>query len=153
MIMCLVFSGKVKKAMGKWQICRCISSITTLKFGDWWSNCLEKLVCALYGYKNETTILNIQVKVLQMKGVSDLALLPPCKGNLKLHISGAHYVANMYVNAIKLHMCLGYPTYHDNITDFLKTCDREDDDCFSEYEFTDDKISDTIDSERLVMQW
>ena len=51
------------------------------------SNCLEKFVCALYGYKNETTVNNVRVKMFQLKGISDLALLPPCKNNLKLHIS------------------------------------------------------------------
>ena len=47
--------------------------------------------------------------MFQMKGISDLALLPVTsniKDNLELHISGAYYVANMYVNAIRLHMCL-----------------------------------------------
>ena len=94
-----------------------------------------------------------------MKGISDLALLPPCKDNLKLHISRAYYVANMYVNALRLHMCLDDPTYHEwkqdgngemteNITDFLETCDGKDDDCVNKYEFTDDKVSDTSDSER-----
>ena len=66
-------------------------------------NCLEKFVCALYGYKNRTTVNNVWVKMFQMKRISDLALLPPCKGNLNLHISQANYVANMYVNVIKLH--------------------------------------------------
>ena len=99
-----------------------------------------------------------------MKGISDLVLLPPCKDNLKLHISRANYVANMYVNAVKLHMCLDDPIYHgwkqdgtvqwrddcfpENITDVLETFDGKDDDYVSEYEFTDDEISDTSDSER-----
>ena len=47
-----------------------------------------------------------------MEEIIDLALLPPCKGNLNLHISRAIYVANMYVNAIRLHMCLDDPVYH-----------------------------------------
>ena len=70
------------------------------------SNCLEKFVCALYGYKNETTVNKVRVKIFQMKGISHLARLPPCKDNLKLHISPANYVANIYVNAIRLYMCL-----------------------------------------------
>ena len=48
-----------------------------------------------------------------MKGISDLALLPSWKDNLSLHISPAYYVANMYVNAIKLHMCLDDAIYHE----------------------------------------
>ena len=76
------------------------------------SNCLEKLVCALYGYKHETIVNNVRVKMFQMKEIGDLALLPTCKDNLKLHISRAIYVANMYLNTIRLHMCLDDPIYH-----------------------------------------
>ena len=107
------------------------------------SNCLEKIVSALYGYKTETTVNKDRVKIPQMKGISDLALLPPCKDNLKFHISRVNYVANMHVNAIRLHMCLNDPIYHgwkdnapvrwrgdcfpENITD-VETCDGKDDD-------------------------
>ena len=128
------------------------------------SNCLEKFMCALYSYKNETTVNNVRVKMFQMKGISDLALLPPCKDNLKLHISRANYVANMYLNAIELHRCLDDPIYHrwkqcgtvqwrddcfpENINDVLETFDRKDYDYVSEYKFTDDEISNTSDSER-----
>ena len=73
------------------------------------SKCLEKFVCALYGYKNEATVNNVRVKMFKMKEISDLALLPPCKDNLKLQISRANYVANMHVNVIKLHMCIHDP--------------------------------------------
>ena len=99
-----------------------------------------------------------------MKAISDLALSPPCKDNLKLHISRANYVANMYVNAIRLYMCLDDPIYHgwkedgtfqwkddcfpENITDILENCDGKDDDCVSQYEFTNDAISNTSDFER-----
>ena len=41
--------------------------------------------------------------MFQVKAISE-TLLPSSKDNLKLHISRANYVANMYVNAIKLHM-------------------------------------------------
>ena len=57
-------------------------------------------------------LINVRVKMFYMEEISDLALLPPCKGNLNLHISRAIYVANMYVNAIRLHMCLDDPVYH-----------------------------------------
>ena len=60
------------------------------------SNYLEKFMCALYSCKNEITNNNVRVEMFHMKGISDLALLPPCKDNLKLHISRANYVANMY---------------------------------------------------------
>ena len=69
-------------------------------------NCLKKFVCALYGYKNEN-VNNVRVKMFQMKRINDVALLPPYKDNLKLHISRVNYVANMYdktENAIRLHM-------------------------------------------------
>ena len=79
------------------------------------SKCLEKFVSALYGYKNETSSNNVLLKMFQMKGVSDLALLHSCKDNLKLHISRANCVANMFVNAIKLHMCLDDPIYHKTV--------------------------------------
>ena len=68
---------------------------------------------------------------------------------------------------IRLHMFLDDPTYHglkqdvtvqwknncfpENITDVLETCDEKGDDCVSEYEFTDDKIRNTTDSERWVV--
>ena len=52
-------------------------------------------------------------------------------------------------------MCLDYPIYHewkqDGIVqwrdDLLETCNGKDDDCFCEYEFTDDEISNTSYSE------
>ena len=119
------------------------------------SNCLEKFVCALYSYKNETTVNNVQVKMFQVKGISDLALLPPCKDKLNLHISRANYVANMYLNAIELRTCFDDPIYHrwkqegtvqweddcfpENITDVLETFVGKDDDYVSKYEFTDDE--------------
>ena len=37
--------------------------------------------------------------------------------------------------------------FPENITDFLETCEGKYDDYVSEYEFTDDGISDTSDSE------
>ena len=52
--------------------------------------------------------------MFQMKGISDLTLLPVTsnvKDNLELHICGANYVANVYVNTIRLHMCLDDTTY------------------------------------------
>ena len=70
-------------------------------------------MCALYGYKNGTTVNNIWVKMFQMKVISDLVLLPLCKDNLHLQISRGYYVANMYVNAIKLHMCLDDAIYYE----------------------------------------
>ena len=118
------------------------------------SNCLEKFVCALYGYKHETTVNNVRIKMFQMKEISDLVLLPPCKDNLKLYVSRAIYVANMYVNAIRLHMCLDdpiYPAWKQDVTvqwrdDCFGKFDRKDEDCVSKCEFTDDEISDTSNS-------
>ena len=70
------------------------------------NNCLEKFVSALYGYKNETSVNNVRVKLLQMKGIRDLALLPLCKANPKFHISRANYVL------IRLRMCLHDTMYY-----------------------------------------
>ena len=50
--------------------------------------------------------------MFQMKGISDLVLFPSCKGNLNFQISRGYYEANMYVNAIKLHMCLDDAIYY-----------------------------------------
>ena len=102
-----------------------------------------------------------------MKGISDLVLLPSCKDNLNLQISRGYYEANMYVNAIKLHMCLDDAIYYEwqqdgtvqwrddcfpeNITDILKTFDGKDDDYVSEFKFTDDGINNTSESERKVV--
>ena len=92
MTMCLTFFQKGKKVMWKLEL-------QNDKFLDAFShlglfnlvtdeirNCLEKFVCVRYGYKNEITVNNVRVKMFQMKGISNLALLPPCKNNLKLHI-------------------------------------------------------------------
>ena len=120
------------------------------------SNCLEKLVCSLYGYKHETIVNKVWVKMFQIKEIGDLALLPTCKDNLKLHIFRAIYVANMYLNTIRLHKCLDDPIYHgwkQDVTvqwrdDCFGNLDGKGDVCVSECEFTDDEISDTSDSER-----
>ena len=100
-----------------------------------------------------------------MRGISCLALLPPCKDNLKLHILRANYVVNIYVNAVRLHVCLDDPIHHgwkqdgtvqwrndsflENITVLEISVGKHD--CVSEYEFTDDEINDTSDSERKVV--
>ena len=97
-----------------------------------------------------------------MKGISDLALLTPCKQNLNLHISRANYVANMYINATRLQMCLDDQINHrwredgtvqwaddcfpENVLDVWESCDEQDDDCVNEYKFSDnDEISDSSD--------
>ena len=72
---------------------------------------LENFVCQLYGYKNESSVDKVRFKMFQTKGIQDLFLLPPCKSNLKFHIMRANYVANMYVNAVRLN-CLDDYTEH-----------------------------------------
>ena len=128
---------------------------------------LEQFVCSLYGYKNDTSINEVRLKMFQTKGIIDLVLLPPCKGNLQLHISRANYVANIYVNAIRLNMCLDDPEDHgwksdgavewiedcfpDNVSQVLRDCelnennseiddDDEEDDDF--VEMSDDENND-----------
>ena len=59
------------------------------------SDSLEKFICQLYGYKNESNVNKVQFKMFQTKGIQNLSLLPPCKSNLKYHIMRANYVANM----------------------------------------------------------
>ena len=66
-------------------------------------------MCLIFSGKVKMSCGNQYCKMT--KGISDLALLPPCKDNLNLHISRPNYVASMYVHAIKLHMCLDDPIY------------------------------------------
>ena len=95
--------------------------------------------------------------MFQMKGISDLALLPvtsSVEGNLDLHICWENYVANMYVNMIRLRMCLDDSIYQvliwrdDCFPYVLETCHGKGDDRVSEYEFTDDEINNTSDSKK-----
>ena len=72
-------------------------------------NCLEKFTATKM---KQTTVNNVRVKMFQMKGISDVRLLPPCKDNLKLHIFRVNYEAIMYVNVIRLHICLNDAIYH-----------------------------------------
>ena len=62
------------------------------------SDSLEKCICQLYGYKNESSVDKVRFKMFQGKGKQDLSLLPPCKSNLKYHIMQENYVANKYIN-------------------------------------------------------
>ena len=66
-------------------------------------------MCLIFSGKVKMSCGNQYCKMT--KGISDLALLPPCKDNLNLNISRPNYVASMYVHAIKLHMCLDDPIY------------------------------------------
>ena len=66
-------------------------------------------MCLIFSGKVKMSCGNQYCKMT--KGISDLALLPPCKDNLNLLISRPNYVASMYVHAIKLHMCLDDPIY------------------------------------------
>ena len=47
--------------------------------------------------------------MLETEGIQDLSLLPPCESNLK-NIMRVNYVANMYINVVRLNMCLEDPT-------------------------------------------
>ena len=47
--------------------------------------------------------------MLETEGIQDLSLLPPCESNLK-YIMRVNYVANMYINVVRLNMCLEDPT-------------------------------------------
>ena len=76
------------------------------------SDSLEKFICQFYGYKNESSVDKVRFKMFQTKGIQDLSLLPSCISNLKYHIMRANYVANMYINAVRLNTCLEDPTDH-----------------------------------------
>ena len=111
--MCLVLSGKVKVL---WKLV-----LQNDEFLDAFSRLelLNSVTDEVIIYRNScvhfmvTKMKPLRLKIFQMKGISDLALLPPGKNNLKLYISRAKYVANMYVNTIRLHMCLDDPIYHE----------------------------------------
>ena len=165
--MCLVLSGKVKVL---WKLV-----LQNDEFLDafYRLELLNSVTDEVIIYRNScvhfmvTKMKPLRLKIFQMKGISDFALLPPGKNNLKLYISRAKYVANMYVNTIRLHMCLDDPIYHEwkqddtvqwrdncfpeNITDVLETCDGKDNDCVSEFKFTEEESRDTNDSERKAV--
>ena len=66
--------------------------------------------------KIKPLLITFWVRMFQMKGISDLVLLTVTgyvKDNLEL--SWANYVANMYVNTIRLHV-----SWWSNITDWNK---------------------------------
>ena len=59
---------------------------------------IEKFVCALYGKPklkkvNEARAAIFWGKYNQSKKIADLSMLPPCQGNLMLHLKRANYVA------------------------------------------------------------
>ena len=73
------------------------------------SDNLEKCICQLCGYNNESSVDKVRFKMLETEGIQDLSLLPPCESNLK-YIMRVNYVANMYINVVRLNMCLEDPT-------------------------------------------
>ena len=73
------------------------------------SDNLEKCVCQLCGYKNESSVDKVRFQILETEGIQDLSLLPPRESNLK-YIMRVNYVANMYINVVRLNMCLEDPT-------------------------------------------
>ena len=123
------------------------------------NNCLEKFVSALYGYKNETSVNNVRVKLLQMKGIRDLALLPLCKDKHKVSYFASKLCPDKIAHASSWYNILQIETrrqssmerwlfpwkYHWCSGNYY---DEKDDDCVSECKFTDDEISDTSNSER-----
>ena len=63
--------------------------------------------------------------MLETEGIQDLSLLPPCESNLK-YIMRVNYVANMYINVVRLNMCLEDPTEQgqrkDGRSEWEETC-------------------------------
>ena len=123
------------------------------------NNCLEKFASALYGYKNETSVNNVRVKLLQMKGIRDLALLPLCKGKPKVSYFASKLCPDKIAHVSSWYNVLQIETRrHSSMERWLfpwkynwcsgNYCDEKDDDCVSKSEFTDDEISDTSNSER-----
>ena len=64
------------------------------------SDSLEKFICQLYDYKNDSNVDKIRFKMFQTKDTHNLSLLPPCKSNLKHHTIQAINVACMYKNLV-----------------------------------------------------
>ena len=145
--------------VAKWQIYRRIFSILFTSVTDEVNNCLEKFVSALYGYKNETSVNNVRVKLLQMKGIRDLALLSLCKDKPKVPYFGSKLCPDKIAHMSSWYNILQIETRrHSSMERWLfprkyhwcsgNYCDEKDDDCVSRYKFTDDEISDTSNSER-----
>ena len=106
-----VFFAKERKFVTKQTIHRDTLKFRTLHFGDKGSDSLEKFICQLYGYKNESSVDKVRFKMFQTKDMQDLSLVPSYISNLK-YTMRANYVANMCINAVRLNMCLEDPTHH-----------------------------------------
>ena len=80
-------------------------------------NTLSKFVCALYGQKkakdtNEARSLIFWDRYNKKGKISELSWLPPCSGNLSLHIKRSNYVALMYRKSTELVMNLPDTKHH-----------------------------------------
>jgi hypothetical protein len=68
---------------------------------------IETFVCALYGKPklknvNESRAAIFWGKCNQSKKIADLSMLPPCQGNLVLHLKRANYVAYNMLHSCEL---------------------------------------------------
>ena len=81
------------------------------QFGDSWylsddiTTVLEHFNCALYGYPRERSINKVRMELFEKKymkndKVIDMALLPPCKSVLLLHMKRANYVAKIWKSSL-----------------------------------------------------
>ena len=81
------------------------------QFGDIWylsddiTTVLERFTGALYGYPRERLINKVKAKLFEKKymkngKIIDMALLPPCKSVLLLHMKRANYVAKIWKSSL-----------------------------------------------------
>ena len=78
---------------------------------------IEKYVCALYGRSklhsvNEDRSSIFWDKYSKDKKVVELCMLPPCFGNLELHLKRSNYVAYIFRHANRLQLNLDQPSLH-----------------------------------------
>ena len=78
---------------------------------------IERYVCSLYGRGklesvNEARSSIFWDKYNKDKKIVELSMLPPCNGNLVLHLKRSNYVAYIFQHANDLHLDLDLPSLH-----------------------------------------
>ena len=78
---------------------------------------LERFVCSLYGKNRLEDVNNARSSIFwqrynKSKKITELCMLPPCHGNLMLHLKRANYVAYIFKHANQLILNLDTPENH-----------------------------------------
>ena len=98
------------------------------QLGDDWNlteeqiTVLERFTCALYGHPRESSINQVRTNIFQKKylksgKVIDMALLPPCKSVLVLHMKRANYVAKIWKSSLTSWLALDDISEHGWLPD------------------------------------